>query len=199
MSESLIKSILTEGFALVATSRTEKYFINSANYEELLDQVVDTIDAIRATNGTFVKVADEMYPISDYCIPAKLVDYVSSGRVYFNSEAVGRADHVVLFNSDAKPIAPERFNAFFRNFNANQGSDAPNLKLCERLEKVTHTLGDFKLTEDENGSLYHTGSRDASVGEESSQICGVPLLVDNKYVVEVRALSIEGLARWLFA
>lgn len=184
---------LTAMISETASARTVKYMTSQPDFEQRLENVVNTIVGLMSCFGSTVEVDGVSFNLSDYKVPAKLVALVNSGRIYASSDCVGRVEPMFEVEHVGVSMTPESFNRFFTDYNVNQGENG--IKLSEGLTRRTTTLEDVQYLEDEGGMMckLHDGGFDM----ELCYLLGLKLDALTPYLTKYSRPMDLGVGLWL--
>lgn len=150
---SNLKNAFIEGFEMYSSVKTSKYFVHSDNFDQRLNDVVNTIVGLMSVKGTIVTVNGDQYSKSEYKVPARLHDLIRCGSIYASPDAIDRAEPIFEVMKVQTSLNPMQFNRFFTDFNAGQFEGYPSLQLAEVAGRDAVTLEDVQYLEDEDGVM----------------------------------------------
>lgn len=155
-----LKSILNYALGALASAKTARYFMGKDGLpdQSRLNGVVNTIEAIRATEGKTIKVGEDFFPVEEYKIPNALVDYVRAGITYASADAVGKCEPIFKAQAGVAVLSPIAFNKFFDDFNINQPEEY-QVPTTGGWRGEPVTLENVQYLENESGDLcmLHNG------------------------------------------
>lgn len=197
INSHVLSMILETGLKEAASIKTSKYVLGNAECTQQIIKVADTLIAIMAAKSSIICVNQNLYNISDYEIPTKLVDLMSFGQIYASNDAIGKKDPIYAVAVSESNLTPTQFNKFFSDYNSGQ-QDNNKINVQAGLIKTPKSLDSLQyLVEDENGMMlkYH----ESGLGIEACQLLSVELPALNAFLTGYTRTTIEGMGQWLFS
>lgn len=192
-----LKQAFIEGFNLYSSVKTQKYFIHSDDFDQRLEDVVNTIVGLMSINGTVVTVNGDQFSKSDYKIPARLVDLIRCGSIYASTDAINRARPIFEVEKVQTSLTPMQFNRFFNDFNVGQQEGYQSIHLVEASGRGAVSLEDVQYLEDGNGVMRKLHENGFEI--ELCSLLGLEIETISQYLVGYSKPSITEVAVWLFS
>lgn len=189
-----IRTALEKGIAEVASARTKRYVIDQKDYSTRLDDVANTLVGLMSSFGSSVSVDGDVYNVSEYKVPNKLIDLLNVGRVYGSCDAIERVEPMFEIVKEPITLTPGAFNAFFINFNAQQG-DCAQFSLSEGYVRRDVTLEDVQYLEDACGSMRKFHNQGLPI--EICSIVGLRIEAIEDYLLSYSKPSDRAIGLWL--
>lgn len=185
-----------QGFENVASLETTKRFIKQADYEERLQDVVNTIVALTAEYSSIVTVDNVPYSKNEYRVPSQLIDLMSSGRVFGSPDAVGRAKPMFEVSRSRIKLTPTQFNKVFSDFNRNQTDGFKQLKLEQCAVRDDVTLEDVQYLNDGCGFMRKLHNNGFNI--ETCVLLGLNIPELSEFLPRYNEPQVGEVATWLF-
>lgn len=192
----VLSEILEAGLTEAASNKTLKYVLDGTKSSQQIIEVAETLISIMAAKSNVIYVNQDIYNLSDYEIPTKLVDLMSFGQIYASDDAIGKKDPIYLVEVSQSKLTPTQFNKFFSDYNSGQ-PDNKKINVTAGLIKSPKSLDSLQyLVDDETGAMlkYH----ESGLGIESCQLLSVGLPALSNFLTAYPRTSVAGMGQWLF-
>lgn len=175
---SRLSNLLLQSLTKFASPRTMKYEMSpadkeaeklkqksidvsspvSADFQESVNRIVNTIELLAAAEGTSVLVDGSFYAISDYTVPVFAQGIIDAGHVYLNDRAAHVANELyhVECQDPNDVLTPAEFNGFWIRYNSAQPDEFKfNVNPVRKAD--FHTLSEVEIAKMEDGTYGELG------------------------------------------
>lgn len=196
INSQVLSEILEAGLKEFASIKTTKYVLGNTNSNQQIVEIAETLIAIMAAKSNVIYVDQDIYNISDYEIPTKLVDLMSFGQIYASDDAIGKKDPIYSVAVSPSKLTPTQFNKFFSDYNSGQ-PEGMKINVTAGLIKSPKSLDSLQyLVDDENSVMlkYH----ESGLGIEACQLLSVRLPALDDFLTAYPKTLNGGMGQWLF-
>lgn len=191
----LFINLFKESLSTNASTKTLKYVVKDAAFDEDLNKIANTIKFLAALRSASFVLGDEMYSVSEYNAPASIASMVSVGKIAINTIALD--NQLFLYEAsgwdDTKIMSPNEWNMFFVRYNESQG----DRKLeCKPLVFTQGCLmSELTLAKMSDGTTVRLGG---TIDGEAVAAMEVVLPLTSNYFMSTVPFTNKELERWLY-